>query len=149
MSDDQVLLLGRIVEKYDETARVLFKSGHEKIVYLKDIEDGEKLMQDISDVQAKAGSAMLKAEAYVQKYKASAPLCAKHEGGARNGCLVCGLIELSHALSKIDYAMSTPNEMMVSEYDINPDPNMVVDKVINLVQELAAIRAKASEERAS
>lgn len=59
--------------------------------------------------------------------------CDKHKpnGGARN-CLVCGCERLSHALSRIDYALGPPNGMGVSDYDLHYDEEAVVKRVENL-----------------
>ena len=75
-------------------------------------------------------------------YKQTAPLCDEHrpQGGVRANCLVCGLIELSHALSEIDYLCDEPNDMHVSSYDVHCDPNVVIAHVQKLKDDLAAAR---------
>ena len=73
-------------------------------------------------------------------YQKAAPLCDKHKpsDGARSGCVVCGLIELSSALSQIDYLCGEPNEMRVSGYDVHCEPLAVVERVKIKMAELAA-----------
>lgn len=69
----------------------------------------------------------------------SAGFCEKHPpGNGHRRCLVCGCIELSFALSQIDYAISEPNEMGVSTYDVFPYPDTVVDRVKKKIAEQAA-----------
>jgi len=59
----------------------------------------------------------------------AAPLCDAPNGGVRSSCLVCGLIKLSSALSRICYATEPPNEMECSAYDVHCDEDAVVDAV--------------------
>ena len=75
-------------------------------------------------------------------YKQTAPLCDEHrpQGGVRANCLVCGLIEISHALSEIDYLCDEPNDMHVSSYDVHCDPNVVIAHVQKLKDDLAEAR---------
>lgn len=71
--------------------------------------------------------------------QAAAGFCEKHkpDGGARN-CLVCGCIELSHALHQIDYIFSEKTEMEVSDYDLHQNPDEVVSRTKLKVAELSA-----------
>ncbi len=45
-----------------------------------------------------------------------------------------GLIELNSAVSRIDYAFETPNEMGLSSYDVHANPEAVVERVENFVK---------------
>ena len=78
----------------------------------------------------------------LDQYKAAAPLCDNHKpnGGARAACLVCGLIELNSAISRIDYALGEPNEYEVSGYDVHCNPEPVVIGAANVRHELAEAR---------
>ncbi len=60
--------------------------------------------------------------------------CAKHKptGGTRS-CLVCACQKLTHILEKIDYALSEPNEMGVSDYSLHYNEDEVLRKVKELV----------------
>lgn len=60
--------------------------------------------------------------------------CKKHEptGGVRS-CLVCACTKLTHILERIDYAMSEPNEMGVSDYALHYNEDEVLRKVKELV----------------
>lgn len=71
-------------------------------------------------------------------YKNIAPLCEEHSvlGGARAGCLVCSIIKLRSALSRVSYAAGPPNEMGVSVYDVFPDEDQVVLDVENALSQL-------------
>ncbi len=64
-------------------------------------------------------------------YKRATQLCDEHQpsSGSRAECVICGLIEMSRALSRIDYLLGEPNEMEVSGYDLHCDPQLVVDRV--------------------
>jgi hypothetical protein len=79
---------------------------------------------------------VMELERELAAYKAAAPLCEQHkpDGGHRSGCLVCGLIEYSNALSRIDYLCGGPNEMEVSGYDVHVTPELVVGAVSKLLQ---------------
>ena len=69
--------------------------------------------------------------------KCKIALCDTHNksGGSYN-CLVCGMMELSSAFSKISYLLGETNEQLVSEYDVNPDPNLVVIKVVEKLDQM-------------
>lgn len=60
--------------------------------------------------------------------------CIKHKptGGVRN-CLICACMKLTHTLEKIDYELSEPNEMGVSDYCLHYDEEEVLRKVKELV----------------
>lgn len=72
-----------------------------------------------------------RAEAALREHQKAAPLCEEHKphGGTRSGCLVCGLIAQSRALSEIDYLLGPPNEMHVSEYDLSYNAEAVVQRM--------------------
>lgn len=53
---------------------------------------------------------------------------------ARIRILEKAVIQLSAALSRIDYALGEPNEMQVSEYDIDYDEERVVRRVRALIE---------------
>ena len=81
--------------------------------------------------------------------------CEKHQpsGGVRN-CVICGMIELTHALHEIDYALSEPNEMELTDYDLHYDEDEVVRKVKDLrtlsenaIQALAHSEAERDKEK--
>ena len=84
-------------------------------------------------------------EAKLEAYAKAAPLCENHkpDGGARSGCLVCGLQEQSRALSAIDYAAGEPNDMRCSVYDTEYDEKAVVERVKDKLAESEAARLKA------
>lgn len=94
----------------------------------------ERLMREVGSdgelyhVQANTIAALRKE---LEEYRKTSPLCEKHkpDGGVRSGCLVCGLMEMSAALSQIDYLAGEPNEMRVSSYDLHYDPAVVVSHV--------------------
>ena len=80
-------------------------------------------------------------EAKLAQYQKEAPLCDAHQpkGGARGNCVICGMMALSSALSRIDYICGEPNEMAVSGYDVHCDEEAVVKNV-------EALKAKLAEE---
>lgn len=57
--------------------------------------------------------------------------CEEHarETGGTRGCLVCACVEMSRALSRIDYMCGPENEMGLSDYDVHCDPARVVERV--------------------
>jgi len=77
----------------------------------------------------------------IDNYKKAAPFCDKHKpnGGSRGECLVCVLIEYSHCISRIDYAIGPPNEMQCSGYDVFGDPSLVVRRVESLMTIIKAL----------
>ncbi len=61
--------------------------------------------------------------------------CAEHDReGGTCGCLTCACIELSSALSRIDYMLGPSNEMELSDYDLHVDPQRVVDRLRDLIR---------------
>lgn len=78
--------------------------------------------------------------AKLAQYRASMPTCEEHKpvGGARGGCLICACIKYSYTLSRIDYACGSPNEQIVSGYDVHCDEEEVVKNVRALADKLAA-----------
>jgi hypothetical protein len=87
-------------------------------------------------------------------HKAETPLCEKHQprGGARANCLVCGLQELSAALSQIDYLCGEENEYQCSLYDVDCNEERVVEAVRAMKQEWmdsAALLGKGGEREAA
>lgn len=73
----------------------------------------------------------------LEDWQRAAPLCNKHlpsTGGVRAQCLICGLEEMSRALSRIDYLLDgVTNEFEVSGYDVHCDPDAVVRRVADLM----------------
>ncbi len=67
-------------------------------------------------------------------WRAATPLCEKHlpNGGTRGGCLICGLENMSRALSRIDYLCGPPNDMEISAYDIHCNEDEVVKRVTHM-----------------
>lgn len=62
--------------------------------------------------------------------------CAEHDReGGTTGCLTCACVELSSALSQIDYLLGQPNEMGVSDYDLHCDPQLVVERLRECLKE--------------
>lgn len=84
-------------------------------------------------------------DADIQAYRRSAPLCESHQpsGGARGGCVICNMIELSRAIGQIDYALGPPNDMNVSGYDVHCDPRTVVDRVKAEIERLRKVADQA------
>lgn len=76
-----------------------------------------------------------------ERWQKATAFCAAHQpnGGARARCLVCGLMELTRALSRIDYTFGPPNEMGVSHYDVEPDEDAVVERARTRDAEVAAL----------
>jgi hypothetical protein len=61
--------------------------------------------------------------------------CVDHDkSGGTTNCLVCACVELSSALSRIDYLLGEPNEMGLSDYDVHCDPDKVVERVRALTE---------------
>lgn len=67
----------------------------------------------------------------LEKVTRAFPHCEEHkpDGGTRGGCLVCALIKLSAALSRIDYLCGEPNEMQTSGYDVHCNEEAVIRNV--------------------
>lgn len=59
-----------------------------------------------------------KASGFCEKHKPTAGWCS---------CLKCVCIELSRAISRIDYALGPPNEMELSAYDVHCEESVVVE----------------------
>ena len=70
----------------------------------------------------------LDATAALEHYRMAYQPCEEHEpsGGARSGCVICGLIDLNRAISRIDYALGRQNEMGVSLYDVDVSEERVI-----------------------
>lgn len=73
-------------------------------------------------------------------------LCDEHQptGGSRN-CVICGLMEMSRALSRIDYLLGDPNLMEVSDYDVHANPQVVVERLKAFLVHASAEAAVAGE----
>lgn len=71
-------------------------------------------------------------------FERATQFCEKHTptGSFRSGCVTCGLIDLSRALSRIDYLLGPPNHMEVSGYDIHCNEQLVVANVKRKLEEL-------------
>ena len=62
--------------------------------------------------------------------------CAEHDReGGTTGCLTCACIELSSALSQIDYMLGSRNEMELSDYDLHVDPQRVIERLRERLKE--------------
>ena len=76
-------------------------------------------------------------EQEVIRLKAATQLCEKHQpgGGTRGHCVICSGLALQGAISRIDYALSEPNEMEVSDYDVHCNEDAVIKKAAQLKAE--------------
>ncbi len=94
------------------------------------------------DVQVAAELRRLHAE--LQAHRDAAPLCDKHRpsGGKRAVCPICALQSLSHALSRISYLCSEPNEMECGPYDVHCDEGAVVKQVEAMRAENESLKAQ-------
>ena len=83
--------------------------------------------------------------AALEAHRCLSPLCDEHGSGpgARSGCPYCSLLELSAALSRIDYLCGPPNEMRISGYDVHCDLEAVVKAVARLAAALKRVEAVA------
>jgi len=70
-------------------------------------------------------------EKFADAMRRSFPYCEEHRPGAgtRTGCLICAMVRMSEAFSKIDYLCGEPNDMEVSGYDVFCDEGAVVEHV--------------------
>ena len=59
---------------------------------------------------------------------------------AENAALRAGCIQYARTISRIDYALGEPNEMECSLYDVDCDDERVIEQVITLRAENAALR---------
>lgn len=86
-----------------------------------------------------------KLELELAEAKKAFPWCEEHKpsGGTRSGCPICAIEILNSTISRIDYACEQPNEMGVSQYDIDYNE----DRVVKRVQDLMARAAQAECER--
>lgn len=79
------------------------------------------------------------AERQLAEYRAAFPTCEEHAvkgGGARSGCLECAYIKINCALSRISYICGKPNEMEMSDYDVDYSESRVLKAVETLCNQL-------------
>lgn len=75
----------------------------------------------------------------IGRYTQATQFCDEHlpGGGSVGSCQKCALIELSRIISRIDYELGPPNEMGVSLYDVEPDPEAVLERVKDMKRRLS------------
>jgi len=96
----------------------------------------------------KAAAEIARLAAALEAQRRLSPLCDEHGSGpgARSGCPYCSLLELSAALSRIDYLCGPPNEMRISGYDVHCDLEAVVKAVARLAAALKRVEAVAVDQ---
>jgi hypothetical protein len=116
----------RMVMRNDLMLEPLVEAARDRIIWLAD-----KLHTAESRAESLA--------AQLESHRKAARLCDEHQptGGTRSGCLVCGLIRLSAALSRISYACEEPNDQQCSSYDVHCDEDAVVKQVQDRLAALA------------
>lgn len=120
---------------YDEAVAVPMSEDEINRIVKAAMDPAERLP---NSEQMQLAARLRELEAKLAEYHKSAPLCDEHKpsGGARSGCMVCGLMSLTHALSRISYACGEPNEMGLSPFDLDYDEEHVVTRVEANVAEL-------------
>lgn len=98
---------------------------------------GERLADDFFQHEAECAQCKdvpLPGDSELAAWQAATPLCEKHKpnGGTRGGCLICGLENMSRALSRIDYLCGPPNDMEISAYDVHCNEEEVVKRVTHM-----------------